>query len=78
MVGEEELLRLLEEAYLELSARPGWHILNCYHHSTKYNVCYGTPVFLGISRVWHGEGLFEELNRKLKAAGCERFPANGT
>jgi hypothetical protein len=69
--GEEELLRLLEETYLEISARLGWRILNCHHYSTKFNVCYGAPVFLGNSRVWRKEGLFEELNRKLKAAGCE-------
>ena len=73
VAGEEELLRLLEEAYLELSARLGWRILNCYHYSTKFNVCYGAPIFLGNRRVWREEGLFEELNRKLKAMGYKRI-----
>jgi hypothetical protein len=68
-VSEEELLRLLEETYLEISAKKGWNPINCYHYSTKFNVCYGAPIFLGNRRVWREEGLFEELNRKLKAVG---------
>jgi hypothetical protein len=69
VAGEEELLRLLEETYLELSARKGWNPINCHHYSTKYNVCYGAPIFLGNRRVWRKEGLFEELNRKLRRMG---------
>jgi hypothetical protein len=67
--GEEESLRLLEETYLEISARLGWRILNCHHYSTKFNVCYGAPIFLGNRKVWREEGSFEELNRKLKMMG---------
>ncbi len=69
VVGERELLRLLEETYLELSARHGWRILNCYHYSHRYNVCYGAPIFLGNREVWRKEGLFEELNKKLAKLG---------
>jgi hypothetical protein len=69
--GEEELLKLLEETYLEISARHGWRIINCRHYSLEHNVCYGAPVFLGNREVWREEGLFEELNRKLKAEGYE-------
>jgi MoaA/NifB/PqqE/SkfB family radical SAM enzyme len=68
-ISEVELFRLIEETYLELSARHGWRILNCYHYSTKFNVCYGAPVFLGGREVWGKEGLFEELNRKLTRRG---------
>ena len=73
-ISEEELLRLLEETYLELSARLGWRILNCYHFSHRYGVCYGAPIFLGNSReVWKRspvrEGLFDVLNKKLKTMG---------
>ncbi len=63
--GEEELFRLIEETYLELSARKGWNPINCRHYSTKYNVCYGAPIFLGNRRVWKRgptEGLFDVLN----------------
>jgi hypothetical protein len=73
VASEEELLRLLEETYLELSAKKGWNPINCYHYSFKYSVCYGAPIFLGNRRVWRREpvkeGLFDVLNRKLKAMG---------
>jgi hypothetical protein len=69
VASEEELLRLLEETYLELSAKLGWRIANCYHYSFKHNVCYGAPIALGNRRVWRKEGLFEELNRKLRRLG---------
>jgi hypothetical protein len=77
VAGEEELFRLIEEAYLELSARKGWNPINCHHYSTKYNVCYGAPVFLGNRKVWRREpvkeGLFDVLNRKLVAMGYRRI-----
>jgi hypothetical protein len=67
---EKSLLQeLIEETYLELSAKHGWHPLNCYWYSLKYNVCYGAPIFLGGREVWGKEGLFEELNRKLVKRG---------
>jgi hypothetical protein len=72
-VSEEESLRLLEEAYLEISAKLGWRILNCHHYSTKFNVCYGAPIFLGNRRVWRKEGLFEELNAKPERLGYKRI-----
>jgi hypothetical protein len=74
-VGEEELLKLLEETYLELSARLGWNPINCRYFSYRYNTCYGAPIFLGNwKEVWKRErvdGLFDVLNRKLKAMGYE-------
>lgn len=67
---EKSLLQeLIEETYLELSAKYGWHPVNCYWYSLKYNVCYGAPIFLGGREVWGKEGLFEELNRKLARRG---------
>jgi hypothetical protein len=72
VIFEEELFRLIEETYLELSARLGWNPINCRYYSFKYNVCYGAPVFLGNRRVWRyekGEGLFNVLNRKLRNRG---------
>jgi len=63
------IISLLEEAYLELSARLGWNPVNCYHYSTKHGVCYGAPIPLGNKEVWGREGLFEELNRKLVERG---------
>jgi hypothetical protein len=63
------LLSLLEDVYLELSARYGWNPLNCYHYSLKHGVCYGAPIPLGNKRVWGREGLFEELNKRLVEAG---------
>jgi hypothetical protein len=67
---EKSLLQeLIEETYLELSAKHGWRPLNCYWYSLKYNVCYGAPIFLGGREVWGMEGLFEELNRKLVKRG---------
>ena len=74
-VDREELFKLIEEVYLELSARMGWRILNCHHFSIRYNVCYGAPIFLGNLKVWKRspikEGLFDVLNRKLKSLGYE-------
>jgi hypothetical protein len=70
--SEEVLFRLIEEVYLEISARMGWRVLNCHHYSTKYNICYGAPIFLGNRRVWKREpteGLFDVLNKKLKTMG---------
>jgi hypothetical protein len=72
VLSEEELFKLIEETYLELSARKGWHPINCYYYSFKYNVCYGAPIFLGNRRVWRnekGEGLFNVLNKKLRNRG---------
>jgi hypothetical protein len=63
------ILTTLEEVYLETSAKLGWNIVNCYHYSTKYNTCYGAPIFLGNKDVWGSEGLFEELNKKLVEKG---------
>jgi len=59
------ILSLLEEVYLELSAKLGWNPVNCYHYSIKYGVCYGAPIPLGNKEVWGREGLFEELNKRL-------------
>jgi len=59
------VLSLLEEVYLELSARYGWKPVNCFFYSSKFNVCYGAPIPLGNKDVWGKEGLFEELNKKL-------------
>jgi hypothetical protein len=59
------VLSLLEEVYLELSARYGWKPVNCFYYSSKFNVCYGAPIPLGNKDVWGREGLFEELNKKL-------------
>jgi hypothetical protein len=73
VTSEEELFRLIEETYLELSARHGWRILNCHHYSIRSNVCYGAPIFLGNLKVWKRspvkEGLFDVLNKKLKTMG---------
>jgi hypothetical protein len=55
-ITSEELLRLIEEAYLELSASYGWRPINCYHYSFKHGVCYGAPIFLGGKEVWRKEG----------------------
>jgi hypothetical protein len=63
------ILSLLEEVYLELSAKLGWNPVNCYHYSTRYNVCYGAPIPLGNKEVWGREGLFEELNKRLVERG---------
>jgi hypothetical protein len=72
-LSEEELFRLIEETYLELSAKRGWNPINCRYYSYKYGVCYGAPIFLGSWReVWKREcidGLFDVLNRKLKMMG---------
>ncbi len=70
--GEEELLRLIEETYLELSAKKGWNPINCRYFSYKYGVCYGAPILLGNRRAWKREpteGLFDVLNRKLRRMG---------
>ena len=71
--SEELIFKLIEETYLELSAKHGWRPLNCYYYSHRYNVCYGAPVFLGNFRVWRyepvREGLFNILKLKLKARG---------
>jgi hypothetical protein len=63
------VLSLLEETYLELSAKFGWRPVNCYHYSVRYSVCYGAPIPLGNKEVWGREGLFEELNKKLLERG---------
>jgi hypothetical protein len=69
-VCRSELLQLLEEVYLELSAKLGWNPVNCYHYSEKHGVCYGAPIPLGNRKVWGKEGLFEELNKKLVEKRC--------
>jgi hypothetical protein len=63
------IFSLLEETYLELSARFGWNPVNCYHYSVKHGVCYGAPIPLGNKEVWGREGLFEELNKRLIERG---------
>jgi hypothetical protein len=63
------IISLLEETYLELSARLGWNPVNCYYYSVRHNVCYGAPIPLGNKEVWSREGLFEELNKKLLERG---------
>jgi hypothetical protein len=63
------ILPLLEDVYLELSAKLGWNPVNCYHYSVKHNVCYGAPIPLGNKEVWGREGLFEELNKRLIERG---------
>ena len=73
VTSEEALFKLIEEVYLELSARLGWRVLNCHHFSHRHGVCYGAPIFLGNwKKVWKRErveGLFDVLNRKLKTMG---------
>jgi hypothetical protein len=71
-ISEKELLRLIEETYLELSAKHGWHPINCYYYSTRYNTCYGAPIFLGNRQIWRKEGLFERLNEKLVELGYKK------
>jgi len=66
---EQTILSLLEEVYLELSAKLGWNPINCYHYSVKYGVCYGAPIPLGNKEVWGREGFFEELNKRLMEKG---------
>jgi hypothetical protein len=68
-LDRESLLQILEDVYLELSARLGWNPVNCYHYSEKHRVCYGAPVPLGNKEVWGREGLFEELNKRLVEKG---------
>jgi hypothetical protein len=74
VLSEEGLFKLIEETYLELSAKRGWNPINCRYYSYRYNTCYGAPIFLGNKQVWKHEcvdGLFDVLNRKLKAMGYE-------
>jgi len=63
------LFKLIEEVYLILSAKYGWNPVNCYHYSTKYNVCYGAPIPVGNKSIWGSEGLFEGLNIVLREKG---------
>jgi len=65
----QALLQILEDVYLEISARLGWNPVNCYYYSARYSVCYGAPIPLGNKRVWGKEGLFEELNKRLVEKG---------
>jgi ABC-type glycerol-3-phosphate transport system substrate-binding protein len=58
--GTEQVLRLLEEAYVGLAKRYGWFYQGSY---------YGAPIHVGGKHVWGKEGLFEELNKKLKEQG---------
>jgi hypothetical protein len=66
---KQVVLSLLEDVYLEMSAKLGWNPVNCYRYSEKYRVCYGAPIPLGNKRVWGKEGLFEELNKRLVEKG---------
>jgi hypothetical protein len=71
VLDDSLVLSLLEETYLELSAKYGWNPVNCYHYSAKYGVCYGAPIPLGNKEVWGREGLGEELNKKLVERGYQ-------
>ena len=60
-MNENELLRLLEKIYVELSLK---------QNPTRY----GYPIHIGGKHIWGREGLFEELNKRLeKPISWEEF-----
>lgn len=64
----ETVYKIIEEAYVELCRKVGWHIMS--------GKDYGCPAPVGNEEIWKRKGLFELVNEKLQVRGYRKLTWN--